>query len=58
MWAARSVELQKLRWDKWLGKVNAVLSRVNLGDDLQSDDARDTTEKLLSLIGLLEEKDQ
>lgn len=58
VWAARSVELQKQRWDKWLEKVTAVLSRVNLGDDLQSVEAREVTERLLALIGLLEEKDQ
>ena len=58
VWAQRSVELQKLQWDKWLIKVNTVMSRVNLGDDMQSDDARNVTSRLLRLISSLEERDQ
>lgn len=58
VWAERSVELQKLQWDKWLNKVNTVLSRVNLGDDLQSDKAAVVTQRLLNLIQSLDERDQ
>lgn len=58
VWAERSVELQKLQWDKWLSKVNTVLSRVNLGDDLQSEEAKVVTQRLLNILHSLDEKDQ
>ncbi len=58
VWAKRSVELQKLQWDKWLNKVNTVLSRVNLGDDLQSTEAEIVTKRLLSLLDDLGKRDK
>ena len=58
VWAERSVELQKIQWDKWLRKVTTVLSRVNLGDDLISDDAKQVTQRLIKLIDTLNDRDK
>ncbi|GAI51013.1 unnamed protein product, partial [marine sediment metagenome] len=40
VYAEREEELYKPRWDTWLKEVVLVLSRVRIGDDLDSDEAK------------------
>lgn len=58
VWAERSAELQKLRWDTWLGNVLAIVGSLKLEDDLTSDDARETTQRLAELVSKLDELDE
>ena len=57
VWAERAAELITLEWDKWLLKVNSVLKRVTLGDDITSEEAKQPVKRLVKLINTLDEKD-
>ena len=57
VWAARAVELFKLTWSKWLLQVASILKTVSLGDDFNTDKAKDTAGRLVKLISALDKKD-
>lgn len=57
VWAERAAELQKLQWDKWLLKVNAILKAVTLADDLESEEAKAVVRRLVQLIKELDQRD-
>jgi len=58
VYAERSAELQKLRWDTWLTTALAIMKNVNFGDDISSEEARTTTQRLLELINELDGLDE
>ena len=50
-------ELARLNWEKWLFEVNSILKLVTLLELTDTKDAVPTVEKLLTLIGQLEQRD-
>jgi hypothetical protein len=58
VYAERSAELQKLRWDTWLTSALAIMKNVNFGDDISSEEARTTTQRLLELMNELDALDE
>ncbi len=57
VWAERAMELYTLTWEKWLFQVNSILKTVSLGDDFNTDNAKQTAKKLVSLIQELDRRD-
>jgi hypothetical protein len=57
VWAERASELQTLRWDKWLFKVNTIIKRITIGDDLDSSAAIAAISKLSLVLDELDEID-
>lgn len=56
VWAQRAEELRRPQWDRWLEKVEHVLRGLNLGNiDLDNVEAREMIEKLVRLLGRLDE---
>jgi hypothetical protein len=58
VYAERSAELQKLRWDTWLTSALAIMKNVNFGDDISSEEARKAAHRLLELINALDALDE
>lgn len=56
VWAEREEELFKLRWETWLNKVLQIISRVQFGDDLESDEAKKAGRRLDELLVKLHTK--
>lgn len=54
VWAERASELQTLHWDRWLFKVNSIIKRITMSDDLSSDAAVDVTRKLTNILNELD----
>ena len=57
VWAERASELQTLRWDRWLFKVNTIIKRITIGDDLDSSAAMAAISKLSQVLDKLDEID-
>ena len=57
VWADRAKELATLTWEKWLFEVNSILKTVTLLELSDTADAVPTVERLLAVIGDLEERD-
>lgn len=58
VWAEIESQLQRLQWDRWLGKVHSVVSKITLHDDLQSAEAKEVGNRLFRLIDELDSLDQ
>ena len=57
VWAERAMELYTLTWEKWLFQVNSILKTVSLGDDFDSDSAKQTAKRLIALVKKLDKID-
>ena len=52
----RAAELYKPRWETWLREVHNILSRVQFGHDLESEEAIKVGQRLAALLSKLEAK--
>jgi len=57
VWAERASELQTLRWDKWLFKINTIIKRITFGDDLESSAAIAAISRLSDVLNRLDQLD-
>jgi hypothetical protein len=58
VWAEIESKLQRLQWDFWLLKVNSIVSKITLQDDLQSTEAKAVGTRLFRLVDELDTLDQ
>ncbi len=58
VWAERSEEIKKLRWETWLKHALDIVRRVNLGDDFESPDAQKAGKRLATLLTELDKKEK
>ena len=57
VWAERAKELAPLTWEKWLFEVNSILKTVTLSDLSDTAEAVPTVERLIGLVGELNQGD-
>lgn len=54
VWAKRSAELRQISWETWLRRLKLRLSRINMGDTFEDEDAVTLVRDLRKLLGRLQ----
>ena len=57
VWAKRSAELRLISWETWLRRLKLRLSRINMGDTFEDEDAVALVQDLRKLLSRLEKKE-
>jgi hypothetical protein len=57
VWAKRSAELRQISWETWLRRLKLRLSRINMGDTFEDEDAVTLVRDLRKLLGRLQKKE-
>lgn len=56
VWREREAEIYLPQWSTWLRKVSQILSRIQFGDDLKSNEAKEAGKRLGDLLNKLQAK--
>jgi hypothetical protein len=57
VWARRSAELRQISWETWLRRLKLRLSRINMGDTFEDEDAVALVRDLRKLLSRLQKKE-
>jgi hypothetical protein len=57
VWAQRSAELRQLTWETWLSRLRLRLSRINMGDKFDDEDAVTLVRDLRKLLNRLQKRE-